>query len=147
MLKAVATSTDGTNLVLRFAHIRGVPKLAAPSALDRVRDKGSNVVKGTSKLNVIGQGEGSVHYLDVGGRYVALQGMAPTEHTFSRHNFVNRQKGPGRDSSWDIWNYGLDGGGEGLFRDKGNGFVIKLFEGGKHSEMFDIIYCDCHRLA
>ena len=79
--------TDGANLVLRVAHIRGVAKLAATSTLDRGRDKGADVVNRTTKLNVIGQGKGSVHYLDVGGRYLALQELTPTIHSFGRHIF------------------------------------------------------------
>ena len=75
--------------MLRFAHIRGVPKLAAQSALVRDGDKGADVIKRTTEFNVIGQGEESVHYLDVGGRYIALEGLTPVKHSLSRHNFIN----------------------------------------------------------
>ena len=102
LFKKVAPGTDGANLVLRIAHIGRVSKLAALFALDRGRDKGADVVDKGTKLNVIGQGKSSVHYLDVGGRYLALEGLAPTKHPFSRHNVNNGQKRLGRDSSRDI---------------------------------------------
>ena len=146
LFKKVATRTDGANL-LRIAHKGSVTKLAALFALAGGRDKGADVVNSSPKLNVIGQGEGSVHYLDVGGRYFALQGLAKTKHPFSRHNVVNGQKGSSRDSGGDIRNDCLDGGGKGLLRDKGDGFIVKLFKGGKDSKIFYIIYCDRNRLA
>ena len=128
LFKKVATRTDGTNLVLRIAHKGRVPKLAAPSALVGGGDKGADVVNRSPKLNVIGQGEGSVHYLDVGGRYLALQGLTKTKHPFSRHNVINGQKGPRRDSGGDIRNDCLDGGGKGLLRDKRNRLIVKMFK-------------------
>ena len=96
---ATSRPTDGANLVLRLAHVGRMSKLAAPSALVEDGDKGADVETG---VTVIVRVEGSVHYLDVGDKYVALRGLTACEHSFSRHNFITGQKGHGRDSSGDI---------------------------------------------
>ena len=90
LFKKVATRADGTNLVLRIAHKGRVPKLAALFALVGGGDKGADIKTVSIKLNLVGQREGSVHNLDVGGGYFALQGLTPVKHSLSRHNFVNR---------------------------------------------------------
>ena len=89
LLKKVATGTDRADL-LRIAHKGRVTKLAALFALVGGWDKGADIKTVSIKLNFVGQGEGSVHNLDVGGGHFALQGLTPVKHSLSRHNFVNR---------------------------------------------------------
>ena len=89
LFKEVATRTDGANL-LRIAYKGRVTKLATLFALVGGGDKGADIKTVSIKLNLIRQGEGSVHNLDVGGGYLALQGLTPDKHSLSRHNFVNR---------------------------------------------------------
>ena len=89
LFKKVATGTDRANL-LRIAHKGSVTKLAALFALVGGRDKGADIKTVSIKLNLVGQGEGSVHNLDVGGGHFALQGLTPVKHSLSRHNFVSR---------------------------------------------------------
>ena len=89
LFKKVATGTDRANL-LRIAHKGRVAKLAALFALVGGWDKGADIKTVSMKLNLVGQGEGSVHNLDVGGGHFALQGLTPVKHSLSRHNFVNR---------------------------------------------------------
>ena len=88
LFKKVATGTDRANL-LRIAHKGRVTKLAALFALVGGGDKGADIKTVSFKLNLVGQGEGSVHNLDVGGGYFALQGLTPAKHSLSLHNFVN----------------------------------------------------------